>query len=431
MIETAKQTKHFSAAMRSRIRLSLLPARLRLQTWQANRFRKPKLHFPCPKRALALAICYLVLFALPMAAAFQPAYRVTVDGKTIGAVATQAEAWQAANAVEKSVSAFSGECSMEGRIQTTATLALKDEVLPHKEITESMAQAAKDIDMFAVLTINGETIGACAQAEEIQKVLDDTLARYKTDETDKARFTENVNVSLAAAPDDAQISMEELRGQLEGKLHVEVTHTENYMEAIPYETLWVENADMAQNTTQPIINGTEGEARIRAEVVSINGVETQRTIVSRAILSRATNAVVAVGTKNIGIGTGEMMIPLTTYRYTSGFKYRDDHWHKGVDLCTEVGSPVYAADNGVVIVSEWSDSYGNYIIIDHQNGLRTLYAHNSVLLVNVGDTIAKGTQIAMSGNTGRSTGPHVHFEVHHDGTAVNPELYVALGPQTQ
>ena len=430
MIDTAKHS-HFSAAMRSRIQLALLPTRLRLHTWQRNHIRKAKIQFPNPKRALALAICYFALFALPMAAAFQPAYRVTVDGKTIGAVGTEAEAWQAARAVEKSVSAFSGQCALDGRIETKATFALKDEILQPKAVVSNMVQAADGMDMLAVLTINGETIGACAQATQIQQILDDTLAQYKADETDKARFTENVNVSFAAAPSDAQISMEELDKQLEGKLHVEVTHTENYMEAIPYETLWVENADMAQNTAQPIINGTEGEARIRAEVVSINGVETQRTIVSRAILSRATNAVVAVGTKNIGIGTGEMMIPLTTYRYTSGFKYRDDHWHKGVDLCTEVGSPVYAADNGIVIVSEWSDSYGNYIIIDHQNGLRTLYAHNSVLLANVGDTIEKGTQIAMSGNTGRSTGPHVHFEVHHDGNAVNPELYVALGPQTQ
>ncbi len=80
-----------------------------------------------------------------------------------------------------------------------------------------------------------------------------------------------------------------------------------------------------------------------------------------------------------------------------------------------------------MIVSEWSDSYGNYIILDHGNGLKTLYAHNSALLAGVGDVVAKGTQIALSGNTGNSTGPHVHFEVHINGVAVNPELYLTLG----
>ena len=121
---------------------------------------------------------------------------------------------------------------------------------------------------------------------------------------------------------------------------------------------------------------------------------------------------------------------MTEYRFTSAFKFRNGRWHKGVDLAVSEGTPVYAADNGKVIVSEWSDSYGNYIIIDHQNGLKTLYAHNSALLVNVGDTVTKGRQIALSGNTGNSTGPHVHFEVHYNGVTVNPELYVSFGTET-
>ena len=204
-------------------------------------------------------------------------------------------------------------------------------------------------------------------------------------------------------------------------LDVEVTSTVHYTEAIPHETLWVENAQMDQNTTEVIMDGKDGEAEVEAEVVSVNGVETERTIVSRALLARASNAVVAYGTRNIGIGTGDMIAPLTSYRFTSAFKFRDGRWHKGVDLATEVGSPVYARTTAKLWYPNTRNSFGNYIIIDHANGLKTLYAHNSLLLVQAGDTIAKGTQIAVSGNTGRSSGPHVHFEVHRDGIAVNPE----------
>ena len=76
------------------------------------------------------------------------------------------------------------------------------------------------------------------------------------------------------------------------------------------------------------------------------------------------------------------------------------------------GTPVYAADNGKVIVAgDLDNGYGSYIILDHQNGYKTLYAHNSELLVSVGDIVAQGDQIALSGNTGNSTGPHVHFEI--------------------
>lgn len=412
----------------SRFVLGSVRIRLRLS---GLRLYIPELpHLPRPSRIQAAAVCFTVLFALPAAAVLRPGMRVTFDGRTIGYVANAEEASQAADAFEQSVSTFTGKAyDLDGKITLTPTLALPSQFDTEKETVSALAEAEDGVDMLAVLTVDGKTVGACATADEVQQALDAELDRYKTSADDDARFLEDVNVSLTPAPSDAMISAEDLQGKLEAghTLSVEVTSTQSYTEAIPHETLWVENDQMDQNTTQVILNGSDGEAKVEAEVVSVNGVETTRTIVSRAVLSRATNAVIAVGTRNIGIGTGELMVPLTSYRYTSGFKYRGDHWHKGVDLAAEVGSPVYAADNGKVIVSEWSDSYGNYIILDHGNGLKTLYAHNSALLVGIGDVVAKGTQIALSGNTGNSTGPHVHFEVHINGVAVNPELYLTLG----
>lgn len=387
-----------------------------------------------PGRIQTAALCFTLLLVLPAAAFLRPAVRVTLDGRTIGYVDSAATLTQAVDTLQHSVSTLSGDAyALDGAVALSRSLTLVDQIADTEQTVAALADAANDVDMLAVLTVDGTPIGACASVDEVQSALDSLLARHKAAPQDSARFTEEVSITRTPAPADQLISTDALMQKLDtdGLLPVEVTGTVDYTEAIPHETTWVDNNDMDQNTTEIITPGEDGAAKIRAEVVTVNGVETQRTILSRAVLSPSKTEVVAVGTRNIGIGTGKMIAPLTSYRYTSAFKFRSGRWHKGVDLCTPVGTPVYAADNGKVIVSEWSDSFGNYIILDHQNGLKTLYAHNSDLLVSVGDVIAKGGQIALSGNTGRSSGPHVHFEVHQNGSAVNPQLYVALGPLTR
>ena len=80
----------------------------------------------------------------------------------------------------------------------------------------------------------------------------------------------------------------------------------------------------------------------------------------------------------------------------------------------------------MIVAGDLDNGYGSYIILDHQNGYKTLYAHNSELLVSVGDIVAQGDQIALSGNTGNSTGPHVHFEIQVNDEKVDPQQYVTL-----
>jgi murein DD-endopeptidase MepM/ murein hydrolase activator NlpD len=98
--------------------------------------------------------------------------------------------------------------------------------------------------------------------------------------------------------------------------------------------------------------------------------------------------------------------------------------HTGVDIAGAIGTPIYAAEDGVVETAGWNKGgYGYYIIIDHDNGLKTLYGHNSKLLVSAGERVIRGQQIANIGSTGRSTGPHLHFEVRLNGKRVNPLNY--------
>lgn len=101
--------------------------------------------------------------------------------------------------------------------------------------------------------------------------------------------------------------------------------------------------------------------------------------------------------------------------------------HTGMDYGVPSGTPVHAMADGEVIIAKYSGGYGNYIVINHGSGITTLYAHNSKLLVKVGDKIEGGQVISKSGNTGYSTGPHLHFEVRKNGTPINPAPYVIIG----
>lgn len=129
-------------------------------------------------------------------------------------------------------------------------------------------------------------------------------------------------------------------------------------------------------------------------------------------------------------GTGRFCWPTNSRLITSEFGGRIHPLtgiytgHTGIDIGASMGDPVYAADDGTVILAEWYGGYGNAVIIDHGSGITTLYGHNSALSVSAGQTVKKGQVIASVGSTGWSTGPHVHFEVRINGEYVNPMGYL-------
>lgn len=128
---------------------------------------------------------------------------------------------------------------------------------------------------------------------------------------------------------------------------------------------------------------------------------------------------------------GQMMWPLPGYySISSEYGYRPSPFsgktelHRGKDIMAPKGTKVLAAASGTVITSQYLNSYGNAVIIDHGGGINTVYAHNSKLLVSVGDVIKKGQAIAQVGSTGDSTGNHLHFEVRVNGKCTSPDPYV-------
>ncbi|MDR0268325.1 peptidoglycan DD-metalloendopeptidase family protein [Paenibacillus sp.] len=122
--------------------------------------------------------------------------------------------------------------------------------------------------------------------------------------------------------------------------------------------------------------------------------------------------------------------PTASKVLTSSFGYRTDPFtgkaafHAGIDIAGENGGPVYAAGTGKVVTADESGARGRYVVIEHPSGLQTWYMHLSKILVNVGESVDKGEQIAFLGSTGRSTGPHLHFQVVKDDKPVNPLPYI-------
>jgi len=167
----------------------------------------------------------------------------------------------------------------------------------------------------------------------------------------------------------------------------------------------------------------EDKASFVAEADSLAAESAALAAKIAAAQQAAQQAAAASSSSPAPVSTGALGWPVAG-PVTSGFGSRWGRMHEGIDIGVSEGTPVHAADAGTVIYAGWMSGYGNIVVIDHGNGLSTAYAHNAQLLVGQGAAVAKGAVISLSGNTGHSTGPHVHFEVRQNGTPVDPLGYL-------
>ena len=201
----------------------------------------------------------------------------------------------------------------------------------------------------------------------------------------------------------------------------------SYSEQVAFEVQYEESSNLYKGETKTKVNGIYGENAIVAEVIKENGREIGRTILSKQVVSEPTAKVVYKGTKAAPAkkGTGVLMRPASRGYVSSEFGvWRSYRRHTGIDVAMDIGNSVFAADGGTVTYAGYSSSYGKYIIVDHGGNMTTLYAHCSALYVTKGTKVYKGQTIAASGNSGNSTGPHLHFEVRINGVPKNPRNYV-------
>lgn len=194
----------------------------------------------------------------------------------------------------------------------------------------------------------------------------------------------------------------------------------NYQQEVPYSQEKQENANLEEGIVNLLRPGENGLINVTAQVEIVDGVEVGTTVVSEETLKGVVPEIVEVGTKEIG----DLIRPMKSGYVSQGYSSSFDPDHGAVDIAAPIGTPVYASAGGTVEkVAYDSGGYGNYIIIDHGNGMKTLYAHLSKVEVTEGQRVHQNDQIGLVGDTGRSTGPHLHFEVRKGDKKVNPFDY--------
>jgi murein DD-endopeptidase MepM/ murein hydrolase activator NlpD len=192
-------------------------------------------------------------------------------------------------------------------------------------------------------------------------------------------------------------------------------------EEIPYEIEVEETSKMYKGDTKVKQQGQEGLRAVTYVVSKQNGTIVKKETINEEVLVKPIKKIVLKGTKVIpSRGEGNFVWPTAGGYVSSQMGYRWSRMHKGIDIARPSDLTIKTVDNGVVVFAGWDGGYGNKIIVDHQNGYRTIYAHLSSINVNVGQTVPRGSKIGNMGSTGDSTGVHLHFEVYKNGNLVNP-----------
>ncbi|MBN3524274.1 peptidoglycan DD-metalloendopeptidase family protein [Paenibacillus apiarius] len=256
---------------------------------------------------------------------------------------------------------------------------------------------------------------------------------YKVQKGDTvSSIAKKMNVSIQAIYTNNPSAGEEVlkAGQeldlTEAKPLITVKTVEAYSEYIVTEPQKIvkEDPEMRAGESKVVRKGKQGLKRMSYRLVKDNGMLSNEEWIDQEVVEPAIPEIVIRGTKVVrGEGTGSFDWPVSGATLTSGYGTRWGRMHKGIDMVSSDRS-IMAADEGVVVFAGEKSGYGNCIIVNHRNGYKTLYGHLSKIDINVGDIVEKGQDIGVMGNTGNSTGTHLHFEIHKDDEVQNPLKYL-------
>lgn len=336
---------------------------------------------------------------------------IYVDGKKIGAV-------QDRKTAEKALKDVADKYTKQGDNTKVESVRFLEKV-DIKTANTDLEDLHSEEEMVDLLCTSGEK-------ETVHKVVaGDTLHSIakKYDVWEDQLMEDNKGINSKKLEVGSNIIVK----QQAPVLTYEVVEKITYDKVIEHKVEEQKSADIYEGMTETQQAGSDGLSEITARVTLQNGKKVEEEDLVTTVKEEPVTEVVLVGTKERPptVGSGKYIWPLKdSFTQSSGFGSRWGRQHKGIDLAVSVGTTVYAADGGTVVEAQYSGSYGNVVMIDHQNGQETRYAHNSKLLVKKGDKVYQGQPIAKSGNTGRSTGPHVHFEIRFNGEPRNPLNYL-------
>ena len=209
------------------------------------------------------------------------------------------------------------------------------------------------------------------------------------------------------------------------ELTIMTTEQSTYEEEYFAEVEYVYNDNWYTTKSVTLQEQEAGYHQVTALITKRNGVEQSREMIDEVVIKEPVKKIVEVGTQT----PPTYIKPLSGGRQTSGFGRRKAPTkgastnHRAIDWATPTGTAIWASSGGTVSVAGWQSGYGYVVYINHPDGNQTRYGHLSKILVSSGQKVKQGQKIALSGNTGRSTGPHLHFELRVNGTPVNPYNY--------
>lgn len=208
---------------------------------------------------------------------------------------------------------------------------------------------------------------------------------------------------------------------LEPYIEVEAHYESKEIAPIQFKKLTEKDASQLKGEKKVKQKGTDGKKSVTHLIRKKNGKVIGKSVAEEHVLEEPIHEVTVVGTKVIpSRGTGNFKWPADGGYVSSQMGKRWGRVHQGIDIARPSTRSIFASDNGVVTDVGYHGTYGNRIIITHNNGYKTLYAHLASIDVKVGQTVPQGSKIGVMGSTGRSTGMHLHFEVFKNGSNINP-----------
>ena len=336
-------------------------------------------------------------------------YTLSVNGEEIAAVKTEEEI---ENILEMIIEPYRTGAENESLKDVSI---VEDIEIERKEIAFKKIQEVDQVYNF--LLTGGEEIKT--HKVEVGESLWTIAAFYDME------VEELIEANPEKDPDALQIGEEIELIVTKPILTVESLSEVEYEKKIEYERK-VEYDDSKYNFYETVkVPGKDGLENIVESKTRHNGVLVNQEIVNRETLVEPIAEVLVKGTIEPPktMATGSFSRP-TRGRLSSSYGMRNGRMHRGIDIANGIGTPILAADGGKVVYVGYRGAYGKLIEIDHENGYKTRYAHNSKFLVKQGERVYKGQEIAKMGSTGRSTGPHLHFEIIKSGKTENPSKYV-------
>lgn len=353
-----------------------------------------------------------------------PGYGLYVDSVQVAATRSESEIEKALDQLTEEIKTNTAGAA---KVEITNDLRILSGTYPTQSLTDGahlkdlLLHGSSDYSNISLLESFVEEGRGCATAAQdfAASIGESALEKARTAALSAQAYSENIQRSVYT---DAPL------------VKFAVTKDVFQEDVLPYPVEEVKDSKMYVGGRETRVAGKNGKAVYHKQITYVDGAVTEEKVVSYDILEEPSAAVVAVGTKPIPESTvpsGDLRVFILPRndRINSGFGWRvlngRNDFHAGLDIEAPMRSAIFASLSGEVVQAGSYYSYGNLVVIKHDNGFSTYYAHLDEIIVKVGDRVTQGQQVGYSGNTGYTTGPHFHFELRNpDGEAINPLPYI-------